>query len=59
MILPLRRAHRRIWLALALVLPLLYALALWLRPPPPRMDRLPPALEPFAVPADPVPAEPR
>jgi hypothetical protein len=49
MILPLRRAHRRIWLVLALALPALYAVALWLRPPPPRMERLPPALEPFAV----------
>lgn len=49
MILPLRRAHLRIWLVLALLLPALYAAALWLRPPAPRMDHLPAALEPFAI----------
>lgn len=44
MILPLRRWHRRIWLALALLLPLLYLAALLARPERPRMDALPPAL---------------
>jgi hypothetical protein len=53
MILPLRRAHRWIWLALALLLPALYLAALALRPAPPRLDRLPAALEPFASPGGP------
>lgn len=53
MILPLRRAHRWIWLALALLLPALYLAALALRPAAPRLDRLPAALEPFASPGEP------
>lgn len=44
MILPLRRRHRRFWLALALFLPLLYLAALLVRPERPRMEALPPAL---------------
>lgn len=44
MILPLRRRHRRFWVALALLLPALYLAALLVRPAPPRMDALPPAL---------------
>jgi hypothetical protein len=43
-ILPLRRRHRRVWLALALLLPLLYAAALLVRPDRPVMQELPPAL---------------
>lgn len=49
MILPLRRAHRWVWLLLALLLPVLLGAALWLRPPVPRMERLPAELDPFAV----------
>jgi hypothetical protein len=37
----LRRRHRRIWLVLAVLLPLLYVLALAARPPAPLVDSLP------------------
>jgi hypothetical protein len=43
-ILPLRRRHRSLWLALALLLPSLYVAALLARPERPRMETLPPAL---------------
>lgn len=35
MIASLRRTHRRIWMALAIVLPLLFALSLYLMETPP------------------------
>jgi hypothetical protein len=44
----LRRRHRRIWLALALLLPLLYVLALAARRPSPVIDSLP---EPLRAPS--------
>lgn len=44
MILPLRRHHHRTWIALALLLPLLYAAALLVRPHRPVMESLPPEL---------------
>lgn len=42
MIAPLRRLHRRIWVLLALVLPLLYLLLVLRRPTPPLVEALPP-----------------
>lgn len=47
----LRRAHRWIWLALALVLPLLLVFALRARRALP-LEALPPALATEALPAD-------
>jgi hypothetical protein len=47
----LRRRHRRIWLALAVVLPLVYVLALAARRPPPVMESLPEPLAAVAAPA--------
>ena len=45
MIRPLRRRHGRVMLVLAVVLPLVYALALVSRPAPPLNDQIiPPAL---------------
>ena len=41
MIRRLRRRHRRIWLALAVLLPLLYVVALASRPSRPVLDSLP------------------
>ena len=41
MILRLRRRHRRMWLALAVLLPLLYVIALVSRRPAPRVESLP------------------
>jgi hypothetical protein len=41
---PLRRRHRQVWGALAVVLPAVYVAALAARPAPPRLDPLPPAL---------------
>jgi hypothetical protein len=41
MIRRLRRRHRRIWLALAVALPILYWMALAARPEAPVIDRLP------------------
>lgn len=35
---PLRRAHRRIWMALAIVLPLLLAISLYLVQDPPAIN---------------------
>ena len=40
----LRRRHRRVWLALAILLPLLYAIALAARRPALVLDTLPGAL---------------
>ncbi len=47
----LRRAHRWIWLALALLLPAIFVLALRARTAPP-LEVLSPALAPAAMPAD-------
>jgi hypothetical protein len=44
MIRRLRARHRTVWLVLAWLLPLLYALALWRRPAPPREGSLPASL---------------
>lgn len=44
MILPLRRRHRRMWIALAILLPFAIALAWWSRRPAALMDQLPPEL---------------
>ena len=41
----LRRRHRLLWLSLALLLPLLYAIALAARRPAPIIEVLPPALD--------------
>ena len=41
MIRPLRRRHRRIWLVLAWLVPLVYGIALFRRPAAPRQDALP------------------
>ena len=40
----LRRRHRRMWLVLAIVLPILYAVALVARRPAPIVESLPAAL---------------
>ncbi len=44
MIAKLRTRHRRLWWALALLVPATLALALWTRRPPVMMDKLPPGL---------------
>jgi hypothetical protein len=44
MIRRLRRRHRRIWLVLAWLVPLLYGIAIWRRPAPPREESLPATL---------------
>jgi hypothetical protein len=44
MIQRLRRRHRRLWLVLALLLPVLYAIALAARDPAPVVDELPQVL---------------
>jgi hypothetical protein len=41
MIRPLRRRHRRIWLVLAWLVPLVYGLALFRRPATPKEQSLP------------------
>jgi hypothetical protein len=38
---PLRRRHRCVWLVLAWLVPLLYGIALWRRPPASRQDGVP------------------
>jgi hypothetical protein len=44
MIAKLRTRHRRLWWALALLVPTTLAFALWTRRPPVMMDKLPPGL---------------
>lgn len=44
MIAPLRQRHRRLWFALAFVIPLIAVAASRTRRPPAIMDRLPPQL---------------
>lgn len=44
MIRPLRSRHRRVWLILAVVVPLLVALALAVRPGPPSREDVPEAI---------------
>ena len=51
MIRSLRRRHRAVWIALAIALPLLFLAALRARRAPATQE-LPPALAPYAVPAD-------
>ena len=50
MILELRRRHRRMWLLLLVLLPILYALALWVRPEPAVEHSLPAELLELAEP---------
>ena len=50
MIAPLRRRHRLIWLALAILLVVAYVASLRARPEEPRMDHLPPSLSLSAAP---------
>ena len=51
MIRSLRRRHRAIWIALAILLPVLFVAALRARREPATQE-LPPALAPHAAPAD-------
>jgi hypothetical protein len=44
MIRRLRRRHNWVWLVLAWLVPLLYGIAIWRRPAPPREERIPATL---------------
>jgi hypothetical protein len=55
MIRRLRRRHRVTWLVLAMLLPVLYLIALAARQPAPLVDELPAPLREAASPAEPLP----